>query len=473
MTKILLKGGRIYDFGLRIDEVGDLLIENGRIASVGGDIALDNIAVSSGEWTECEDGDVKAFNCAGKIVSPGFIDLHVHLREPGDEAKETIKTGTLAAVRGGFTSVAAMPNTNPPIADKTSVAFVQDRADETAHCRVFPVGAVTRGRAGDAIAPFPAMIARGVTMFSDDGADVADAGVLYKAMQALSAYPATVCIHAEEPTLSHGGVMHDGAVSARLGYVGAPAIAETASVARAILIAEAAGAPLHICHVSAAGTIELIRYAKAKGLPVTAEVTPQHLLLTDEAVETHGAVAKVNPPLRSDEDRRALVAALADGTIDCIATDHAPHTADEKELGMERAPSGIIGLETCAGLIWRHLVQTNKLPMQRFFDALTTRPAHVLTANQLPRDGKMLPELTARGRAFHDIVLAGIGALREGAVGDIVVFDPDTQWTVDQSSFATKAKFTPFEGWEVQGKAVLTVVAGFVRHKEAKKEALR
>jgi len=466
MEKLILKGGRLYDFGLRIDEIGDLMIENGRIVRVGGEIVLDGLALPDGDWTDYACEGAQAYNCAGKIVSPGFIDLHVHLREPGGEAKETIETGTLAAVRGGFTSVCAMPNTNPPIADKTSVAFVQARADETARCRVFPVGALTRARAGDAIAPFPAMIARGVTLFSDDGADVTDAGVFFAAMQALSAYPATVCIHAEDTSLSQSGVMHEGAVSARLGYVGAPSVSETVAVARAILLADAAGVPLHVCHVSAAGTVELIRYAKAKGQPVTAEVTPQHLLLTDEAVEKYGAIAKVNPPLRGEADRLALVAALADGTIDLIATDHAPHTADDKELGMERSTSGIVGLETCAGLIWKHLVMANKLPMQRFFDALTTRPAYVLTANQTPRGGKMLPELTAHGKAFHEMVSAGVGVLEEGAVGDIVVFDPDVEWTVDQASFATKAKFTPFEGWAAQGKAVITLVNGEVRYRE-------
>jgi len=462
--KIVLFGGRLIDSECGIDETGDLGIENGRITHIGGSPLKSSGFAPEGDWNEAEFEGARVINCAGKIVSPGFIDLHVHLREPGGEAKETIETGTAAAVRGGYTTVCAMPNTAPPIADKTVVSYVQERADEVGHCRVMPIGAITRARAGEGLAPYEGMIARGVTLFSDDGDDIDNAGLLLRAMEELSSWPATVCIHAEIKSLTFGGVIHEGVVAAKLGYLGIPPVSETVAIARAIIIAEHIGAPVHICHLSCAGSIELVRYAKAKGLPVTAEVTPHHLLLTDEAVERSGAVAKVNPPLRSEFDRKLLVAALSDKTIDCIATDHAPHTRDEKETGVENAPFGIVGLETATGLLWKHLVMENQLSIERFLDALTARPAHILTASQAPRDDKLKPALTERGRRFHEMIEQGFCTLTKGAVADITVFDPDCEWKVEQSEFVSKAKFSPFEGWDAQGRAHATIVGGNVRY---------
>ncbi|MEP0813816.1 MAG: dihydroorotase [bacterium] len=462
MTAILLKGGRILDFARGLDETGDVLIADGVIVSAGGDA----LPIKSGRGRSS--GDVKTFNCAGCIVTPGWVDLHVHLREPGQESKEDIESGTRAAAAGGFTTVCCMPNTNPPIADKSVVSYIQERADEAGSCRVMPVAALTAGREGREPAAFSALAARGVTLFSDDGSDVADSGVMLAALQSLRAYPATACIHAEDRTLSAGGVMHDGAVAARLGHLGIPAVSETVAVARAILLAKHAKVPVHICHLSSKRSVEIVAWAKKQGFPVTCEVTPQHLLLTEEAVAEWGSVAKVNPPLRSERDRRALVAALADGTIDCIATDHAPHTRDEKEQVMELAPFGIVGLETCAGLLWKHLVQTGEISEARFFDALAAAPYRILRADASRASRKKpelaVPGLTARGKKFWDCVKSGWGTLAYGAPADVTVFDPRPNWTVRPDKFESKCKFSPFAGWKAKGRAALTIVAGEVRH---------
>lgn len=464
MTRLLLKGGRLYDFGPRIDEIGDLLIEDGKIARIGRFSAVPSDALPAGEWREFDHGGIRVINCAGLIVSPGFIDIHVHLREPGGEAKETVETGTRAAVRGGFTFVCAMPNTKPPCATAEVADFVFEAADAAENCRVMPIFSLTTDRRGIETSHFEHAAARGITMFSDDGSDVEDSGVLATAMKELTKYPATLAVHAEDARLSRVASMHEGEASKRMKLNGIPPTSETVAVARAIILAEYYGAALHICHVSAEGSVELIRWAKAKGLPVTAEVTPSHLLLTDEAVERLGSVAKVNPPLRGEKDRRSLVAALADGTIDCIATDHAPHLQDEKRKSLRFAPFGIAGLETCVGLVWKNLVLENKLPLQRFFDALVTRPAHILTANQLPRSEKSLPQLTMRGEEFYGLVKSGLGTLREGAPADVTVFNPESIWTVDPATFATKAKFTPFKGWKAQGRTEYTIVGGKIKH---------
>ena len=464
MNKIILKGGRLYDFGQRIDEIGDVLIEDGKIARIG---RLSDAAVPpppEREWRTFDADGVKVLNCAGCFVSPGFIDIHVHLREPGGEAKETVETGTNAALRGGYTYVCAMPNTKPPCATAEVADLIFEAAERADNCRVMPIFSLTTDRRGIETSVFEEAAARGITLFSDDGSDVEDSGVLAKAMKELNKYPATLAVHAEDARLSRVAAMHEGDVSRRMKVSGIPPTSETVAVARAIILAEYYGAALHVCHVSAAGSVELIRWAKAKRLPVTAEVTPSHLLLTDEAVESLGPVAKVNPPLRSEKDRQSLVAALADGTIDCIATDHAPHTLDEKRKPLRFAPFGIAGLETSAGLVWKHLVLENRLPTQRFFDSLVTRPVHILTANQLPRVDRPLGKLTERGRAFYELVGAGLGSLKEGAPADVTVFDPDDEWTVDPAKLATKAKFTPFKGWKAQGRAKFVLVGGAIKH---------
>lgn len=435
--RIVIRGGRIVDPASDMDVVGDVVIENGRIAAVGpGGVAA---------------SPAQAFDASGLVVTPGFVDLHAHLRDPGYEYKETIETGTRAAARGGFTTVCAMPNTNPPADSRATIEYVVRTAAATGVVRVLPVGCVTKGRAGKELAELADLAEAGAVAFSDDGDCVADGGVMRRALQYASALGLAVIQHAEDPALSRRAPMHEGWVATRLGLPGQPAAAEQAIVARDIAIAEelaGAGFPvrLHVAHVSAKGAVEAILTAKARGVPVTAEVTPHHLTLTHEAVawlDGDGALAydtnaKVNPPLRTRDDVRACVAALEAGGIDAIATDHAPHASIEKDCEFDHAAFGVSGLETALGLALA-LYHERRLDLRTIVAALTVGPARALGLDRF---------------------VPGIGTLRPGAPGDVAIFDPDEEWVVDPAALASKGKNTPLAGRTLRGRVVATVYGG-------------
>jgi dihydroorotase len=434
--RIIIRGGRVIDPASRRDELADVLVEDGAIAAIGADIAADG---------------AREIDARGLVVAPGFIDLHTHLRDPGLEYKEDIGSGTRAAARGGFTTVCAMPNTEPAMDTRSVVEYVLREAAARASVRVLPIGAVTKRRAGEELAELGDLADAGCVAFSDDGAPVWDATLMRRALEYASAFGLPIIDHCEDRSLAKDGVMHEGWVSTRLGLRGVSAASEEAAVARDIALAEATGARLHIAHVSTRGAVEAIRLAKGRGVRVTAEVTPHHLTLTDEVV-AFGALggdellydtnAKVNPPLRSQADVVACVAGLADGTIDCIATDHAPHAVIEKLCEFDDAAFGISGLETAFGLCMR-LVRTAALHLPTLIERLTAGPA----------------------RAFGlDRHVAGIGTLAVGAPADIVLLDPAAQWVVEPERFTSKGKNTPLAGVTLIGAVITTIAAGRVVH---------
>jgi dihydroorotase len=368
------------------------------------------------------------------IVAPGFIDLHVHLREPGEEYKETIASGAAAAVAGGFTSICVMPNTKP-VNDNASVTrFIIDKAREAGLARVYPIGAITRGSKGEELAEMAEMKGAGAVAVSDDGSPVMNSQVMRHAMEYARDHELVVVDHCQDLHLAAGGVMHEGRYSTLLGLRGMNSAAEESHVARDIMLAELTGARVHIAHISTAGAVELVRRAKDKGLAVTCEVTPHHLALTDAAVVGFDTNTKMSPPLRSEEDRAALIEGVQDGTIDAIATDHAPHHSDEKMLEYDRAPSGVIGLETALGVALTVLHHSAGVPISRIVEMLTIGPA----------------------RAFS---LSG-GTLGVGATADITIIEPCREWTVDPRSFKSKSRNTPFGGWKLRGRVVETLIAG-------------
>jgi len=422
---LLLRGGRVLDPASSVDRTADLLVEEGRIVRV-----EPGILAPAG---------ARVIEVGGLIVAPGLIDPHVHLREPGQEHKEDIQTGTRAAAAGGFTSVCCMPNTRPVNDCRAVTELIVRRAREVGAVRVFPIGAITKGSAGETLAAFGEMKAAGVVAFSDDGRCVMNAGLMRRALEAARALGLPVSQHCQDENLARQTVAHESAVTARAGLQGEPAAAESVIVARDLELVELTGARYHAAHVSAAATVRLVRDAKRRGLPVTAEVTPHHFTLTDEATTSNDTSTKVNPPLRSADDRDALWEGLADGTLDCIATDHAPHAPADKEGGFQRAAPGLVGLETALALGLR-LVEAGVLPLGRLVAAMTTAPA----------------------RAFG---LAG-GTLAPGAPADVVVIDPDRLWRVKPEELHSKSKNTPFAGWELRGKAVLTLCGGNVAHDE-------
>ncbi|HUW65479.1 MAG TPA: dihydroorotase [Spirochaetia bacterium] len=419
--KLLIKGGHVVDLTGQGLIRQDVLIEDGLITALGN--------VSSG-------GDVTVLPAEGLLVAPGLIDLHTHLREPGFEEKETILTGTRAAVRGGFTCVSAMPNTRP-VTDTGAVAgFVRRKADEAGWARVYPIGAVTVGQEGREMAPLGELKAAGVLAVSDDGHAVASAGLLRNAMRYARMCDLLVISHCEDVTLSAGGSMNEGFTATRLGLKGVPATAEEVMVARDILLAGETGCRLHIAHVSTAGSVRLVREAKARGVAVTAEATPHHFTLTEEACGGYDTNTKVNPPLRSAADVAAVREGLADGTIDAIATDHAPHTQAEKEVEYELAPFGISGLETAVALVFTELVHTGVLTAARAMALLSREPARILG-------------LTA-------------GVLAVGAAADLTLIDPALERTVDPASFESKGRNSPFAGRSLKGWPVAVVRSGRV-----------
>ncbi|MDD2676881.1 MAG: dihydroorotase [Methylacidiphilaceae bacterium] len=414
-----LSGGRILDPSCGRDEVGDLFVAGGRFVDP---VSLP--AETSWEWIDA----------SGRIVTPGLIDAHVHLREPGEPQKETIASGTRAAAAGGFTAVVAMPNTRPPADQPNTIGWIRERAREQGVVRVYPTGCLSEGRKGEKLAPLASLRAAGVVALTDDGGCIQDAGLMRRVMEYAAMLDLPILEHCEESSVSAGGVVHEGYWSAVLGLRGWPSLAEELIVSRDILLAELTGARLHCQHLSSAGSVRLVREAKRRGVRVTAEVTPHHLALTDEALADYDTNFKMNPPLGSEADREALREGIVDGTIDFIASDHAPHCSFEKEVEFDRAPFGIVGLETMLAVAAETLVKMKLLDWPGLVARLSTIPARVLGVPG--------------------------GTLAAGAPADLAVIDPNLQWTVNPQAFLSRSRNTPFAGWEVQGRVMLTMVEG-------------
>ncbi len=417
---ILLRGGRVVDPSQGLDEVRDVLLVEGVVEGLG-------------RGLEAPDG-ARVIDAAGLIVTPGLIDVHVHLREPGGEHKETIRTGARAAAAGGFTAVCAMPNTDPPMDDPATVAFVLSEGRKVGAARVYPLGCISLGQKGERLAEVGEMVAAGAVGITDDGHPVMDSGLMRLALEYARVFGVPVADHPEDLGLARNGAMNEGLVATRLGLSGKPNASEDVHILRDLLVAELTGGHIHLQHVSTRMGVEAIRRAKERGVHVTAEATPHHMLLTDEAVEGYRTEAKMNPPLRSAADRDAVIAGLVDGTLDTLATDHAPHHYDEKEQAFDDAPNGIVGLETSLGLVLTHLVAKGVIDLATLVERMTVAPA----------------------RAFN---LPG-GTLRRGSPADVTLIDPERAWTVSARAFLSKSRNTPFDGWELKGRAVITVVGG-------------
>ncbi|SDJ73686.1 dihydroorotase [Sediminibacillus albus] len=382
----------------------------------------------------------KVIDCNHKLITPGFVDVHIHLREPGGEAKETIETGTRSAAAGGFTTVCAMPNTRPVPDSTATLNQLLAKIKAAAHVRVLPYASITERLLGDKLTDFEALKAAGAFAFTDDGVGIQSADLMLQAMQRAAAIDMPIVAHCEENTLIHGGVLHEGDTSKELGVPGIPSVCESVQIARDVLLAEASSCHYHVCHVSTKESVRVIRDAKKAGIRVTAEVTPHHLILNEDKIVERDANYKMNPPLRSQQDQQALLEGLLDGTIDFIATDHAPHTEQEKALGLLKAPFGIVGLETAFALLYTNLVKTNKVTLKQLIDWLTVKPAKV----------------------FH----LPYGKLEAGGNADLVVLDLEKQWSIDKRQFFSKGKNTPFQGWKVVGKPVATIASGKIIYEE-------
>lgn len=417
--KWLLKGARLFDPSNKIDQVCDLLIDGRKISAIGKNLMVD---------------DAPSVNLNGKIVLPGCLDMHVHLREPGREDKETIHTGTRAAVRGGFTAVACMPNTNPVTDNASTVQFVLSKAANEL-CRVYPIGAVSKGEQGKELAEMGRMKDAGAVAFSDDGKPVKTADLMRRALEYSKMLNAPIIDHCEEETLAHG-VMHEGYTSTILGLNGIPAASEIIAVARNLALAEFTDGRIHLAHLSTARSVELLREAKSRGVRATAEVTIHHLLLTDEKLTTYDTNYRINPPLRSESDRKALVEGLKDGTIDCLVSDHAPHTREEKEVEFDSAPSGISGVEILLPLALSELVNKKSISLERLTQALAVRPYEILN---IPRP-----------------------KLKENEEANLTIIDLEAKETIDLETFESKGKNSPYHGTNVTGLPIMTVVAGKV-----------
>ncbi|MGH7652309.1 MAG: dihydroorotase [Gemmatimonadaceae bacterium] len=422
MKPIVLRGGTIVDPSQGVNEIGDLLLMGGEVRDRGRGIGVPDGA--------------EVIECGGLIVSPGFIDVHCHLREPGREDVETVATGARAAAAGGFTAVCAMPNTDPVTDNQAAVGFIVRQAQRAEAARVFPIGAISVGQQGKVLAEFGEMVGAGAVAVSDDGKPVASAQLMRTALEYARTFRIPVIDHCEEPTLSAGGAMNEGIVSAQLGLKGVPAEAEEIMVIRDILLARLTGGHVHLAHMSTRGSVELIRWGKERGINVTAEACPHHLSLTEESVRGYDTNAKMNPPLRTARDVEALREAVKDGTIDLIATDHAPHHYDEKEREFADAPNGIVGLETALAVVVTNLVEKGDLDFPTLVDRMSCTPARIFG-------------------------LAG-GSLRSGSAADVTVFDPRVRWKVDASRFLSKGRNTPYNGMTLVGRAACTIVAGSV-----------
>jgi len=417
---ICIRGGHIIDPG-RFNGVGDLVVDQGKIAAVG-----TNLKVPAG---------ATVISAGGRIVAPGFVDLHVHFREPGFEYKETIQSGAASAVAGGFTTVCCMPNTNPVNDNQAITEFMLDRARAAGLANVLPIGAITKGSEGKELAEIGDLRRAGCVAISDDGKPVMNSLVMRRAMEYALAFDVPVVDHCEDLHLAEGGCMNEGMISTELGLPGIPSAAEDVMVARNVALSELTGARLHLAHISTVGSVRMVREAKSRGLKVTAEACPHHFTITEEAVRGYDTCAKMNPPLRTWNDVQAIKDGLRDGTIDVIATDHAPHATQEKQQGFIEAPFGIVGLETALALTLA-LVDDGVLTMEAAIDKLSTSPARAFSLKK--------------------------GTLAVGADADIAIFDPGRQWEVDPAKFRSKSRNTPFAGWKVKGLVVTTIVGGRV-----------
>ncbi len=422
MRPILLKGGRLIDPSQDHDDVANLLIVDGRIADFG-----KNLTPPDG---------AEVIDASGKVVAPGLVDIHVHLREPGREDAETVATGARAAVAGGFTSVCAMPNTDPVTDNQAAVGFIVKQAAAARAARVYPIGALSVGQKGEQLAEFGEMVHAGAVAVSDDGHPVESSHLMRTALEYALSFGIPVSEHCEDPVLAKNGVMHAGVVATRLGLGGIPGAAEDIMVARNVLLGELSGGHIHLCHISTQRSVELIRWGKERGVNVTAEATPHHFSLTHEACEDYDTNAKMNPPLRAASDVEAVRAGLNDGTLDAVVTDHAPHHYEAKDRDFDDAPFGVIGLETALGLGMTELVGRGYLSLPELIDRMSTRPANI----------------------FH----LPAGTLRRGSLADVVVFDPEARWVVDPANFLSKSRNTPFSGWELAGRVERTLVGGEV-----------
>lgn len=419
MMKTLLKGARLLDPGQNFDAIMDILIVDGKIAEIKPDINI---------------SDTEIIDLSGKLATPGLIDMHVHFRDPGYEYKEDIESGSMSAAAGGFTAVACMPNTNLPLDNSSLIEYVKSKASKVGKVKVLPIGCVTKGQKGEEITEMGDMARAGAVAFSDDGKPVASASLMRKAMVYAAMFDRLIIDHCEDPSLFEGGQINEGRVSTLLGLMGIPSACEEIMVARDILLAREMKTPVHIAHISTRGSVELVRWAKREGVKVSCEVTPHHLTLTEEAVMDYDTNAKVNPPLRTKEDLEALLEGLKDGTVDAIATDHAPHHIDEKDLEFDKAAFGLIGLETALGVILTKVVGENGIPLNTVIEKMTVGPAKVLGLD--------------------------MGTLKVGGPADITVIDLEREWTVDKDKFFSKGRNTPFHGFKLKGKAVMTIVDG-------------
>lgn len=427
MASWLVKGGRVLDPANGIDEVLDVLVERGHVSRVGKNLkAAARAAVIDAKF---------------KLVCPGLIDMHVHLREPGREDEETVESGSRAAAKGGFASVACMPNTDPPIDTSAVVEMIRDKADKEGLVNVFVVASFTKGLAGKELSEMGDLMAAGAVTFSNDGQGIQDAEVMRRALEYAKMFGVALIVHAEDKALSADGQMNEGYYATLLGLKGIPAAAEEVIVSRDLALARLAGARVHFTHVSTGGSVELIRLAKKEGINVTCDATPHHLILTDEELMQYDTNLKVSPPLRSADDRAALRKALAEGVIDAIASDHAPHAPQEKEREFEYAAPGMIGLETSLPLVWTELVKKKDITAKRMVEAMSVNPARIL-----------------------GITEAGHGTLSEGAVADITIIDPEATVEVDTGKLESRSRNTPFAGRKLEGRATHVLVGGELVH---------
>lgn len=420
---ILIRKARVIDPDSGTDRIADIALADGRVQAIAKDLPADR--------------DTQEIDASGLIASPGLIDPHVHLREPGQTHKEDIESGTRAAVSGGFTTVCCMPNTTPALDSLEMIRQIEQRANTKGHCRVFSVAAATIGRKGQEIAPIAAMHAAGAVGFSDDGDVVEDASMMSSVFQAVRSTGSVFMQHCQDPSMTVGAVMNEGAVSRELRLTGWPRVAEESIIERDIELTRPVGCRYHIQHISSGGSIPIIERAQSEGVPVTAEASPHHLLLTDSAIKSLGSMAKMNPPLREQADCDTLAQAVAEGIITILATDHAPHTAEEKANPIERAPFGIIGLESAFGLYHKALVETGLINFPKLIELMTINPAK-------------LCNLDARG----------LGKLAPGGIADVTLIDPDHAWTLSNDDLKGKSTNTPFLGWEMSTRPVMTIVGG-------------
>ncbi len=420
MASLLIKNGSVLDPSRIFERRADVLIRDGKIAAVG-----DNLGKAD-----------QVIDARGCFVTPGLIDVHVHFREPGDEEEETIASGAAAAVAGGFTSVCVMPNTKPPLDNEAQIEFILRESQRVGLANVYPTGAITKGRDGQELAEMGSMHHRGAVAFTDDGKGVGDPAVMRKALQYARMLDAVLMQHCEEPSLG-GGSMNAGVVSTALGLSGLPPEAEQLMIARDLLLNRAIGCRYHVQHISTALSVELVRQAKKEGQRVTAEVAPHHLLMTDECCRTYDTNFKMSPPLRTAADIKACIEGVRDGTIDCLATDHAPHLAEEKELEFPYAPCGIIGLECALALYVKALVEPGHIDWMKLIELMTVKPAQIVSLNK--------------------------GTLQEGADADVAVINPNMEWTINPEEFKSKSRNCPYGGWKVKGRAVTTIVGGSIK----------